>query len=115
MNPAISCVRESEIIFEVLRMLSKVFRIRTYPASEEARSARMNTGRISVFQKVVFQAEVEESEQRHKEEKGEDDGKTIVEPLAFQGEVKHLFPEIHFGYLLVRSKKTKGMIPDSSA
>ncbi len=50
-----------------------------------------------VFENVIFQAEVEKSEQRHKEEKGEDDGQTVVESLAFQGEVKQLFLEIHGG------------------
>jgi hypothetical protein len=50
-----------------------------------------------VFKEIIFQAEVEKSEQRHEEEKREDDRQPIVEPFAFHGEVKHLFLEIHGG------------------
>jgi hypothetical protein len=50
-----------------------------------------------VLQEIIFQTEVEESEKRHEEEKRENNGKPIVEPFAFQGEVKHLLLEIHVG------------------
>lgn len=52
-------------------------------------------GDVAFSQEVVAQAEVEKSEKGYEEEKGEDDGQPIVEPLAFQGEIKQLFPEIH--------------------
>ena len=44
-----------------------------------------------VSQNVVFKTEVEKTQQRHEEKKGEDDGQTNVEPSLLQGKLNHFF------------------------